>query len=152
MMKINSKQFKNIFLAAFILFSIVIISQPSTIYAASNNASPVGVVDYQLLIQQHPDASQAEAAMNAAAAQAKSDFDTKSVSMNDNEKKSYYQQLQQGLQIKQQNLLEAIQNKVNAAVKVVANSKGLKNVVDKSAVVYGGQDITDDVMKKIMGK
>jgi outer membrane protein len=152
MIKINSKQFKNIFLAAFILFSIVIISQPSTIYAESNNTSAVGVVDYQLLIEQHPDALQAEAAMNAAAAQAKSDFDAKSVTMNDNEKKSYYQQLQQGLQIKQQNLLEAIKNKVNAAVKAVANSKGLKNVVDKSAVVYGGQDITDDVMKKITGK
>jgi outer membrane protein len=72
--------------------------------------------------------------------------------MNEQEKQSYYEQLQRGLQIKQQNLLEAIQNKVNDAVKAVAKSKGLTIVVDRGAAIYGEQDITDDVMKKIVAK
>jgi outer membrane protein len=143
MFKINSKKVKNIFLAAFVLFSIVAVTQPSTTYAA---------VNYQLLVQQHPDMAQAQTTMNAAITQAKSDFDAKSANMNDQEKQSYYQQLQQGLQVKQQELLGAIQDKVNAAVKAVADTKGLIVVVDKSVTVYGGQDITDDVMKKITGK
>jgi outer membrane protein len=149
---LNKKQIKNIFLMAFVLFSMVVVTQPSTTYAAANTSLQIGVVNYQLLVQQHPDAAQAQTTMTDAIAQAKSEFDAKAANMNDQEKKSYYEQLQQGLQVKQQELLGAIQDKVNAAVKAVANSKGLTIVVDKSANVYGGLDITDDVMKKIKGK
>lgn len=140
---------KTILLSAFVLFAVLAFTNPTTTYAA---LSPVGVVNYQLLMNQHPDMAQAQETMNAAFAQAKSDFDTKSVNMSDQEKQSYYQQLQQGLQVKKQDLLGAIQIKVNAAVKEVADSKGLTIIVDKSVVIYGGQDITDDVMKKITGK
>lgn len=146
---INIKQVKNIFVTLFLLLSIVAVAQPSTTYAAS--ASSIGVVNYQLLIQQHPDMAQAQTTMNAAIAQAKSDFDAKSINMNDQEKQSYYQQLQQSLQVQQQDLLGGIRDKINAAVKAVADAKGLTIVVDNSAVVNGGQDITDDVMKKITG-
>ncbi|GMA99540.1 OmpH family outer membrane protein [Pelosinus sp. IPA-1] len=149
MIRTNYKQLMNIFLATFVLFSIITITNTSTTYAA---ASPVGIVHYQLLVDNHPDSAKAQTAMNDAISQAKSNFDTKSVSMNEQEKQSYYQQLQQGIQIKQQDLLEAIQNKVNDAVKDVAKSKGLTIVVDAGAAVYGAQDITDDVMKKIVAK
>jgi len=149
MIKINYKQIMKIFLATFVFFSIIIITNTSTTYAAT---SSVGMVHYQLLVDNHPDSAIAQTAMNDAIAQAKSNFDTKSVSMNDQEKQSYYKQLQQGIQIKQQDLLEAIQNKVNDAVKAVAKSKGLTIVVDAGAAVYGAQDITDDVMKKITAK
>ncbi len=152
-MKINSKQLKSIFLGAFLLLSIVTIAQPSITYAASkNNDSQVGVVNYQLLVQQHPDAAKAQETMNAAVVQAKSDLDSKSVNMNDQEKQAYYQQLQQGLAIKEKELLGALQNKVDAAIAAIAKAKGLATIVDKGSVVYGGQDITDDVMKKITGK
>lgn len=149
MIKINSKQLMNIFLAAFVLFSIITITNTSTTYAAE---SSVGIVNYQLLVEQHPDSAKAEAEMKDAVEQAKTSFNTKSVNMNDQEKQSYYEQLQRGLSIKQQNLLEAIQNKINDAVKAVAKSKGLTIVVDRGAAVYGEQDITDDVMKKIVAK
>lgn len=153
MIKMNSRQFKNIFLTAFLLLSIIIITQPNTTYAASKNvSSQIGVVNYQLLVEQHPEAAKAQETMNAAVAQAKSDFDAKSGSMNDQDKQAYYQQLQQGLEVKQQELLGNIQNKVNAAVQAVAKAKGLTTIVDKSGIVYGGQDITDDVMKNITGK
>ncbi len=149
MIKLNSKQFMNMLLAAFVLFSIITISDTSTACAA---ASPIGIVNYQLLVEQHPDSQKAQAEMNNAVEQAKANFDTKAVTMNDQEKQSYYEQLQRGLQIKQQNLLEAIQNKVDDAVKSVAKSKGLTIVIDRGSSFYGEQDITDDVMKKIAAK
>lgn len=121
-------------------------------YAASGASSAVGIVNYQLLVSQHPDMAVAEQTMNAAVAQAKSDFDAKSVNMSDQEKQAYYQQLQQELQQKNQDLLVPINDKVMAAVKSVAEAKGLTVVLDKSSAVYGGQDITDDVMKVTAGK
>lgn len=149
MIKTTGKHLVNVFLAAVVLFAIVSVAQPTATYAA---ASPVGFVNYQLLINQHPDTAQADIAYKAAAKQAQADFDAKSANMNENEKRALYQKLQQGIDQKQQELLGAIQIKINTAVKEVASAKGLILVVDKSAVVYGGQDITDDVIKKITGK
>lgn len=153
MLKINIKQVKNIFFAVvFLVLSIVGIIQPSTTYAAAKVSSTVGMVNYQLLIQYHPDTAQAEATFTAAVTQAKTDFDAKSASMNDQEKLSYYQKLQKELQVKNQQLFGKIEDKVDTAVKEVADSKGLTTVMDNGSIIYGGQDITDDVMKKITGK
>jgi len=141
---------KNILFSAFLLFSIVVITQPTTTYAA--DASTVGVVNYQQLINQHPDVAQANETYKAAVKQAQDDFKAKSTTMNDADKKTLSQQLDQGLQQKNIELLNAIRDKVNAAIKAVADDKGLTVVVDKSVIAYGGQDITDDVLKKITGK
>jgi len=149
MLKINIKQVKNIFVAAFLLFTIVAVTQPATTYAAT---SPVGVVNYQQLVNQHPDMAGANETYKAALKQAQDNFNAKSATMSDDDKKALSQQLDQGLQQKKQELLGAIRDKINIAIKEVADSKGLTIVVDKSVTVYGGQDITDDVMKKITGK
>ena len=152
---ISSKMQGKFFLVA-ILFIMGVVGvigfNTDTTYAASGTSSAVGVVNYQLLVSQHPDAAVAEQTMNAAVAQAKSDFDAKSVTMSDQEKQAYYQQLQQELQQKNQDLLVPINDKVMSAVKSVAEAKGLTVILDKSSAIYGGQDITDDVMKLITGK
>jgi outer membrane protein len=134
------------------MLAALILMQTTTTYAAPATTAAVGVVNYQQLIQQHPDTPQAQAAYEAAVKQAQDDFTAKSANMNDTEKKAYFQQLQQGIQQKQQDLVNAIRDKINAVIKIVADAKGLTVVVDKTAVVYGGVDITDDVQKKITGK
>jgi len=90
--------------------------------------------------------------MQAEVEKAKKDFETKSASMNDKEKQDYYAQVQQGLSLKQQELINPVIDKVEAAIKAVADAKGLSVVMDKSNVVYGGTDITDEVGKKITGQ
>lgn len=38
---------------------------------------------------------------------------------------------------------------INDTIKKIADKKGLKVVVDKATVVYGGTDITDEVAKAL---
>lgn len=152
MMKLEKRQIKMITLSivAFFVLSIVGIamSQNEQLQVAgAAPASSVGVVDWQALMAQHPDMAAAEAELQAAAEEAQKNFDEKSVSMNDKEKQDYYVQLQQSLGVKQQSLLEPIMKKVEDAIKKVADKKGLSVVVEKNQVVYGGQDITADVVK-----
>ena len=45
--------------------------------------------------------------------------------------------------------MEPIRQNIEDTVKKVAEAKGLQVVLDKSAVVYGGQDITQDVVSKL---
>ena len=50
---------------------------------------------------------------------------------------------------KRQDLLDPVQKKIEDAVKSVAEAKGLSVVLVKDSVIYGGQDITQDVVKKL---
>lgn len=124
----------------------------NTTYAAGAVASNVGIVNYQLLMSQHPDTAKAQETMDAAIAQAKSDFDSQSANMNDQDKQALYQQFQQKLEQKKQELLVPINDKVMAVVRSVAEAKGLTVIVDKGSIIYGGQDITNEVGKIITGK
>ncbi|MBP1764350.1 MAG: outer rane chaperone Skp (OmpH) [Firmicutes bacterium] len=153
----NKKNAKIIALGivAFFMLGVVGIAVSQTAGSKVASAAPssnVGVVNQQLLVTQHPDMATAQATMQAEVEQAKKDFDEKTATMNDKEKQEYYAQVQQRLSLKQQELLTPILDKVTAAIKAVADAKGLVVVLDKNNVVYGGQDITDDVMKKLTGK
>jgi len=124
----------------------------NTTYAAGAVVSNVGIVNYQLLMSQHPDTAKAEEAMNAAIAQAKSDFDAQSVNMNDQDKQALSQQFRQKIEQKQHELLAPINDKVMAVIKSIAEAKGLAIIVDKSSSIYGGQDITNEAGKMLTGK
>lgn len=158
MLKLQKKQVKFVSLAIAVMFVLGIVglavSQSSTSYAAgaANTSSKIGVVNHQLLVSQHPDMAKAQQAMQAEVEQAKKDFEAKSATMNDKEKQEYYAQLQQRLSLKEQELIAPVFEKVDAAIKAVADAKGLSVVMDQGNVVYGGQDITDEVGKKINGK
>ena len=124
----------------------------NTTYAAGAVVSNVGIVNYQLLMSQHPDTAKAAETMNATIAQAKSDFDAQSVNMNDQDKQALSLQFSQKIEQKQQELLVPIHDKVMAVIKSIAEAKGLAVVVDKSSSVYGGQDITNEAGKMLSGK
>ena len=151
----NKKNVKTVALAiaAAFLFGVAGLAVSQTTHVASASpASNVGVVNYQMVVQQHPDLAKVQTTMQAESEAAKKEFDAKAASLGDKEKQEYYMQLQQRLQLKNQELMVPLFSKVDAIIKEVADAKGLSVVVDKGAVIYGGQDITDDCVKKVTGK
>lgn len=156
MLKLEKKQVKIVSLAVALFFVLGIVgialSQSGKSYAAGSSNSNVGVVNFQMIVSQSPDMAKAQQDMQTEVDQAKKDFDAKTASMSDKEKQDYYAQVQQRLSAKQQELMEPVLKKVEGIIKEVADAKGLAVVLDKSNVVYGGQDITDDVAKKVSGK
>ena len=155
MFKNNKKNVKIVALAiaAAFLFGVAGIAVTQTTHVASAApASNVGVVNYQMLVQQHPGLAAVQATMTTESENAKKEFDAKAASLGDKEKQEYYMQLQQRLQLKNQELMVPLFSKVDAVIKEVSDAKGLAVVVDKGAVIYGGQDITDECVKKVTGK
>ena len=151
----NKKSVKTVALAiaAAFLFGVAGLAVSQTTHVASAApASSVGVVNYQMVVQQHPDLAKVQTTMQSESEAAKKEFDAKAASLGDKEKQEYYMQLQQRLQLKNQELMVPVFSKVDAVIKEVADAKGLSVVVDKGAVIYGGQDITDDCVKKVTGK
>ena len=151
----NKKNGKTVALAiaAAFLFGVAGLAVTQTTHVASAApASNVGVVNYQMVVQQHPDLAIVQTAMLAESEAAKKEFDAKAASLGDKEKQVYFMQLQQRLHLKNQELMVPLFSKVDAVIKEVADAKGLSVVVDKGAVIYGGQDITDECVKKVTGK
>ena len=155
MFKNNKKNVKIVALAiaAAFLFGVagLAVSQTTQVASAAP-ASNVGKVNYQMLVQQHPDLAKVQTTMQTESEAAKKEFDAKAASLGEKEKQEYFMQLQQRLQLKNQELMVPIFNKVDGIIKEVSDAKGLVVVVDAAAVLYGGADITDECVKKITGK
>ena len=153
MVKLEKKQVKiaSVLIALVFIGSVVALAltQSGSGIASAASSSNVGVIDYREVMSKHPDVNSLNTQMQQAVADAQKEFQEKSANMSDQEKSDYYQQTQQRLQQKQQELFDPIQKSVEASVKSVAEAKGLTVVLDKSSVVYGGQDITQDVVKKL---
>lgn len=77
------------------------------------------------------------------------EFNEKSKNMNATEKERYYKQLQERLGNREKELMDPVIKGIEAAIKKVADKKGLSVVVDKNTVIYGGTDITDEVSKSM---
>ena len=156
MLKLEKKQVKFISIAIALVFigSVVAIALTTTGAGIASAASSVnvGVVDREQVLSQHPDGESFTSQMQAAVTEVQKDFEEKSQGMTDQEKADYYRQCQQRLSQKQSELMEPILKSVDDTIKKVADTKGLSVVIEKAAVVYGGTDITQDVISKLTKK
>ncbi len=155
MIKLEKKQVKiiSIIIAVVFIGSVVALALTQTGGVASAaSSSTVGVINSQQVLVQHPDIQNFEDQFRAAVEEIQKDFEEKSQGMNDQEKQEYYQQCQQRVMQKRQELLDPIQKSIEEAVKKTADAKGLSVVIEEGAVVYGGQDITQDVIGRLAKK
>lgn len=150
MFKIKKIQIKFVSVIIAVVFLLGLAGISNKMYAAPS--ANIGIVDFQLLMSQHPDMAAAQEIIKTETEQTQKDFNDKTATMtSDQEKQAYFNQLQEQLDEKKQMLLGNIRDKVIAAIKEVADAKGLNLVMDKGAAIYGGQDITVEVGKKITG-
>lgn len=153
MIKLEKTQVRiiSVLIALVFIGSVVAIgvSQYGSGVASAASSSNVGVVDQGEIFTKSPDYTEAASEFQQFVSDTQKEFNDKSANMSDQEKSSYGQQMQQRIQQKEQDLMEPIQKKIEENVKSVAEAKGLTVVLDKRTVVYGGQDITQDVIKKM---
>ena len=156
MIKLEKKQVKiiSVLIALVFVGSVVALAltQTGSIASAASSGS-VGVVDMNEVGRSHPDLENLRTQMQSFEEEVQKDFEERSKGMtSDQEKQDYAKQCQQRVEQKYQELMDPILKSIDDAVKKVADNKGLAVVIRKDAVVYGGQDITQDVIKAITKK
>lgn len=152
MIKMEKKQVKvvSILIALIFVGSVVAIALTQTgNIASAASSSNVGVVEYDQLLVKHPNMQKVEDQLKTTIEDIKKEFDEKSAGMNDTEKADYYRQCQERIFQKREELLEPIVKSIDTAIKNIADKKGLSVVLAKAAVIYGGQDITQDVIAQL---
>lgn len=155
MIKLEKKQVRivSILIAVIFIGSVVALALTQTgNIASAASSSSVGVVDMQQIMAAHPDVQGLQGQMETTVNEIRKEFEEKSAGMNDQEKAEFYIQCQQRIAQKQEELLAPIEQSVEVAIKAVADKKGLAVVINKAAVVFGGQDITQDVIAQFSKK
>ena len=152
MIKLEKKQVKlvSILIAVIFIGSVVALALTQTgNIASAASSSSVGVIDIQQVMAAHPDRQNANSQMETLQAEIEKEFNEKSAGMNDQEKADYAQQCRERVGQKYSELLETLMTSIETTVKKIADKKGLAVVVDKSVVIYGGQDITAEVITEL---
>jgi len=142
------KQFLALVMALLVCVGFTGAVVPATAFAADS----IGYVDLNTVFSHHPDFETARAAMNLEQQKAQQEFQEKAPSLDDNGKRALDNTLTERIAKREQDLFNPIRKKILNAVHKVAKERGISTVLTAGAVVDGGVDLTNDVMKAVGAK
>lgn len=118
----------------------------------ADKVASVGYVDMARLSKDFPDIKASRDVLEKETARLQGEYDKASASLSKDEKVKLFQEYQTKLDAKKESMLAKAFEKVNQTISQVAKEQGLSMVFDKQVVLYGGKDITSEVLKKATGK
>lgn len=155
MINFQKKQVKiiSIIIAAVFIFSIVAlgVSQYESGMAGASSSN-VGVVDYAQIKAQDPSMQAATEKYQDLMKQVQEQMQADMANMTADQQQEYLEKKRQEIMDKQKELAEPVKANIESQVQEVAKVRGINVVLDKDNVLYGGQDITQEVIKKLQEK
>jgi outer membrane protein len=112
----------------------------------------IGYVDMVRALDAHPRKSSAEGALKDYAQSQIGDVQQRVKGMSQAQQEDARRQVNQQLLKKRQELLGGLEKDIRAAVEKVAKEQGVSIVLNREVVLFGGVDLTDQVIKAIGGK
>ncbi len=113
----------------------------------------IGGIEPQKVLFQHPKYEQVLKQIKSIADKKQNDAKAAIDKESDNNKKSQiFQNMRKDIAEEEQKLMQPLFKEIDIAVRTVANAKKITVVVDKTAIFYGGVDITDDVIQELKKK
>lgn len=122
---------------------------------SSKPALPIGYLDMQKALFSHPKSKESKEALQKFFEERQKDVDSKfgnTKNLTDEEKqqaKTLMDKYEQEIAEKDKELTDKLMADIQASMKKICQQKNLSVVLDKQVVLYGGTDITDDVIKDI---
>lgn len=135
---------------AIAVITLVAVALPLAGCANMQKTNKIAVVDYQTVLANHPDRKDAEKKLEDAyrdiQKQAMEKQNDSSISQEDKMQKM--QEFQKQILTQEKNLIAPIKDDVDKKIDETMKEKGYTAVFSKQALVRGGDDITDEVLKK----
>ncbi len=140
------KQFLAIICSALFMLGIGSTASAAEVYQPAANAS-VATINYQYVLANIPESKSIQASMNKLSEDAQKKFEQ---SVNDKMSPAEIQKVraQVATELRQQqiNLVKPVQEKINNAIKQVAQQHGYTVVVSSDVVLFTSVDITEEVL------
>ncbi len=112
----------------------------------------IGIVDMQRALDAHPRRAASERALQEFFAAKQREFRERSKGMTAEQRQLLDRELQQQVLAKRQELLGGLDREIRAAIEEVARAQGVAIVLERSVVLFGGVDLTEQVIQKVSGK
>jgi outer membrane protein len=121
--------------------------------ASAADEEKVGGIDPQKVLFQHPKYDQTLKQIKSIADQKQNDAKIRiDKESDDNKKAEIFQTMRREIAEEEQKLMQPLFKEIDMAIRNVATTKKITVVVDKTALFYGGVDITDDVVQELKKK
>lgn len=137
---------KKIFLTL-VMTLVLALGCMSSAFAAENNL--VGYVNVERVFRSYPDIKATMSVIDLERQKAQTEFNEKAPNLDDNGKRDLGQKLAERVDKKEASLLNPIRAAIRKAIGEVAKSHGIESVVDAGAMVFGGYDLTEEVIAKV---
>ena len=113
---------------------------------AAENEMMIGFVNLDAVFSAYPGIADAQKTIFSEQKALQEEFNSKAEGLSDEEKVKLQHELNQKLAAKQIEVMKPIQEKVSKAVAKAAKQKGLNQVVKAEIMLWGGIDLTQDVI------
>ena len=117
--------------------------------AQSKQTAAVGYVNRQQIFNSYPGIQEILKQIQTLREAAQQDYDTRSKDLPEAERQALNNTIAREEARKEDLLMKPVGDKIEASIKAVAEAKGLTVIIDAATVVYGGIDITADVIAKV---
>ncbi len=112
----------------------------------------IGYVDMARAVEAHPRKTSAEGALKDYAQTQIADAQQRMKGMTAAQREDVQRQVNTQLLKKRQELIGGLEKDIRAAIEKIAKDQGLSIVLSRDVVLYGGVDLTDQVIKAISAK
>lgn len=112
----------------------------------------VGYVDMQRALDAHPKKASSEEALNQFARAKAAELRRLAQNKSPAEQADLARKTQEEILRRRAELLSALDKDIRAAVERVAKRAGVSVVLDRSVVLYGGVDLTEQVVQELRGR
>lgn len=117
--------------------------------ATSAFAEDLGYVNVERVFRSYPDIQTTMSVINLERQKAENEFNEKAPKLDDKGRRELGEKLSAQVDKKESSLLNPIREKIRKTIGQVAKAHGIANVVDASAVVFGGKDLTEEVIAAV---
>ena len=109
----------------------------------------VGYVNVERVFRNYPDIQATMSVINLERQKAENEFKAKAPNLDDKGKRELGEKLAAQVDKKEASLLNPIRSAIRKAIGEVAKLHGITSVVNAGAMVFGGYDLTEEVMAHV---
>ena len=120
----------------------------STALAADQSAL-VGFVNVQYVLQNYPGIKDVLQQISDEKVRLQNQYNEQSQSLSDADKNAMSSNLSQEYNKYENNAMAPVQQKIQKTIAKIAKEHGIQNVVNSNSMLYGGKDLTEEVVKAL---
>ena len=120
----------------------------STALAADQSAL-VGFVNVQYVLQNYPGIKDVLQQISDEKVRLQNQYNEQSQGLSDTDKNAMSANLSQEYNKYENNTMAPVQQKIQKTIAKIAKEHGVQNVVNSNSMLYGGKDLTEEVVKAL---